>query len=179
MRFLLPTLLLAVSLHLSPAQETDKHEPTPEGAAAAKRLLETMDMEATLKDSLSSVYDAQMAQFAKMGMSQEGIVKLKKEMLDFTLEIMPWSELEPEMIRVYASYFTAAELDELNKFYQSETGKKAAKLMPQLMEEGMQLGQQRVQAHVGELQQRIAPIIQEEMEKQQQLQPQPQPQPQQ
>ncbi|MAS95417.1 MAG: hypothetical protein CMO55_19635 [Verrucomicrobiales bacterium] len=165
MRILLSTLVLSLSLHIGFSEEFQKQEPTPETSAAAESLIETMKMGEMFEDSLSGAYETQMGQFAKMGMSPEGISKLKAEMLEFTLEIMPWSEMKPEMVRIYASYFTAEELNALDEFYKTPTGQKASRLMPELMAEGMRLGQQRVESRMGELQQRIAPIIEEELSK--------------
>ena len=87
-------------------------------------------------------------------------------MLKFLKEVMPWSEIEPEMTRVYANNFTKNELEDLAAFYKTPTGQKAVKLMPTLMGEGMKMGQERMMARMGELQQRITPIIQKHMPQQ-------------
>lgn len=45
------------------------------------------------------------------------------------------------MITLYAKYYTAAEIKEMLRFYESPLGKKTIRVMPALMAEGMQAGQ--------------------------------------
>jgi len=162
--FFLAASLILLPLH-SIAQEAAK-EPDAETMAAAKELFQTMDMEEILNGSMDSAMDGQMSQLKQIGLPEEGLAELKTEMLKFIKEVMPWSELEPEMTRIYASNFTKAELDDLTAFYKTPTGQKAAKLTPVLMAEGMKIGQDRMMARMGELQQRITPIIQKHMQQQ-------------
>lgn len=132
----------------------------PERIAAAKAMLDSMDMEDFLKESIGQTLEAQMGQFRQMGLSEEGVVELHETMLSFLLETMDWKSLEPEFIRMYASAFTAQEMKDITAFYETPAGKKATALTPKLMAEGMLLGQRKVEARQAELEQRIAPIIQ-------------------
>jgi hypothetical protein len=43
-------------------------------------------------------------------------------------------------IRIYAKYFTEAEIVDLNAFYATPTGRKSMEVMPHLMREGMEAG---------------------------------------
>jgi hypothetical protein len=43
-------------------------------------------------------------------------------------------------IRIYAKYFTEAEIVDLNEFYATPTGRKSMEVMPHLMREGMEAG---------------------------------------
>jgi hypothetical protein len=45
------------------------------------------------------------------------------------------------MIPVYAQHYSVAELRQLGAFYKTPVGAKTLRLMPQLMNEGMQAGQ--------------------------------------
>lgn len=47
-------------------------------------------------------------------------------------EVMPYEELVQFNVDIYASKFTADELKELIKFYNTPVGKKAAKLLPEI-----------------------------------------------
>ncbi|MDF1752835.1 MAG: DUF2059 domain-containing protein [Verrucomicrobiales bacterium] len=131
--------------------------------AAAKTLLKVSEMETTIEKQYESALDSQMGQFRKMGLNDASVQELKDEMIEFFKEVMPYSELEPELIKLYSTHFTESELKDLTDFYQTPTGKKALKLTPVLLGEGMKMGQKRVQDNMGKLQQRIMPIIQRGM----------------
>lgn len=64
-------------------------------------------------------------------------------------------DMMKEMVPLYARHFTADEIRQLTAFYHSPVGAKALSVMPQLMMEGMQLGQRvimpRVQKMAAEL----------------------------
>ena len=68
---------------------------------------------------------------------------------------MGYDNLKPQLVRVYAEAFDAAELAEINTFYRTPVGRKAVALMPQLMMHGARIGSERVQANIGELRARI------------------------
>ena len=132
---------------------------------AARELLETMNFEKTMEASIEASLDAQMGEFAQMGLPPEGITELKKEMLSFFTEVMTYEEMEPEMIKIYTESFTADEMREMTKFYLTPVGKKSVQLIPKLTTQGMALGQQMVQERSRELQQRIIPVFQKHMPK--------------
>ena len=77
-------------------------------------------------------------------------------MKQFLAKYMSWDSLKADMIKIYMDEFTESELGELNKFYQTPVGKKTVEKMPTLMSKGAQLGGQRVQEHMPELQAAIA-----------------------
>ena len=157
-------LVMGLAIATPPLSAQDAAaEPDPKAVEAAGKLLDSMDMEKTMQESLKTSLDAQMQQFAQLGLPPAGIEELKKEMFDFLSDVLSWDEIRPTVVNLYAQSFTAEELDELRAFYQTPTGKKALSLMPQLMNEGMMLGQQKVQERAAELNQRIAPIIQKHM----------------
>jgi len=64
-------------------------------------------------------------------------------------------DMVKEMVPLYARHFTADEIRQLTAFYHSPVGAKALSVMPQLMMEGMQIGQRvilpRVQKMAAEL----------------------------
>jgi hypothetical protein len=59
------------------------------------------------------------------------------------------------MIKLYADSFTEEELGELTKFYNTKVGQKAAEMMPKLAAKGAQIGMERVQSNLPELQKMI------------------------
>lgn len=56
--------------------------------------------------------------------------------------VAEFPSLKEEFIPIYDEFYTHAEVKKLVEFYQSPTGKKTIKVMPQLTQRGMALGQQ-------------------------------------
>jgi hypothetical protein len=83
------------------------------------------------------------------------LAELKPVMKAFFDKHMSWAALKTEMAQLYAEQFTEEELQDITKFYQSPAGKKMARLTPDLVAKGAGLGQARIQAHLGELEQMI------------------------
>ncbi|HRQ90001.1 MAG TPA: DUF2059 domain-containing protein [Bacteroidia bacterium] len=163
---LLAAALLAIAPSFSKAQEGAAEAKTPvdpERATAAEAMFSAMEMEKLLKESIEQGLDTQMEQFRQMGLPEEGVVELYKEMLAFMVETMDWEKLKPEFVRIYATAFTADEMKEIVAFYATPVGKKTISLTPKLMAEGMVIGQKKVEERQTELQQRITPILQKHM----------------
>ena len=126
-------------------------EPSPGGShyKAAEKMLTLMDMETVLRRSIDEMLKAQIAQ-------NPGIAPFETVMRQFLMKHMSWESLKADTIQIYMSEFSEKELDELNRFYQTEVGKKMVEKMPTLMGKGAELGAKRVQEHMPELQAAIA-----------------------
>src|ERR1700739_4007001 len=59
---------------------------------------------------------------------------------------LAWPRLEPQMVEVYRSTFTPAEIDAMLKFYGSPGGQAVVAKLPQATQQMMQLTQERVRA---------------------------------
>ncbi len=114
----------------------------------AEKLLETMGMEQLLERSIEQMLNIQLQQNPAM----MPFVDIMKEFLD---KYMSYESLKPDLLKLYADEFTAAELSEINAFYQTAVGQKTIQKMPTLMAQGSQIGSARIQEHVGELQSQI------------------------
>ena len=68
-------------------------------------------------------------------------------------ENMP--QFKEMVVLLYNRHFTAAEVKEMLRFYESDLGKKTIQVMPQLAREGMELGQRWGQALGPQLGERI------------------------
>jgi hypothetical protein len=123
-------------------------EITPAHHAAAVEMLMAMNIQENIDASVETMLKLQteqnpaMAQFADI-------------MRDFMKKYMTWETLKDQYADIYARAFTQQELRELTAFYRSPIGRKMASAMPQLMNEGAQLGQKAVMDHMPELQQAI------------------------
>ena len=114
----------------------------------AEKLLNTMGMEKAMTESMSQMVDVQIQQ-------NPALAPFKPVMMKFFEKHMNWNSLKPEFVLLYSKEFTASELQEINAFYATATGKKTIEKMPTLMGQGAQLGAARVQANIGELQSMI------------------------
>ena len=140
---LLSVCVVAVNVHAA--------DPTPGGThyKAAEKMLTLMDMETVLRRSIDEMLKAQIAQ-------NPGIAPFETVMRQFLMKHMSWDSLKADTIQIYMAEFTEKELDELNRFYQTEVGKKMVEKMPTLMGKGAELGAKRVQEHMPALQSAIA-----------------------
>lgn len=75
-------------------------------------------------------------------------------------------EMMAEVVPLYARYFSVDEMKQLAAFYRTPAGKKSLQVMPQLMGEGMQIGQRVIGP-------RINKVMQELNQQQNQQQSQP------
>lgn len=119
-----------------------------ESKAQAEILLDSLDMQVALEQSIEQMLQIQLQQ-------NPALVPYKDVMLKFLSKHMSYEELKPQMIEIYAATFTASELKDINTFYETPTGKKTLVKMPELMTQGAQIGAQRVQDNIQELQDMI------------------------
>ena len=110
----------------------------------AALLLDQIDMQATLDQSIALSLDAQIK-------SQPQLGPYRETMLEFFRKYMSYESLKADMIQIYEEAFTEQELAELRAFYATPTGRKSLELMPSLMAKGAEMGQKRVEAHIPEL----------------------------
>lgn len=127
----------------------------------AEKLLNMLGMEQAIQQSMSQMLDIQLQQ-------NPALEPYKDVMMTFFKKHMDYESLKPEFITIYANTFSASELQEINKFYATDAGKKTIEKMPTLMAQGAQIGVKRVQDNIGELQ----AMIQAESQRIQQLQSQ-------
>ncbi len=113
---------------------------------AAEALLDTMGMKGLLEQTISQTLDSQLA-------DKPELVPYKQVLLTFLQEHMSYESLKPDLVKMYADAFTESELKGLTEFYKTPLGQKALREVPELASKGAQLGSQRVQENVQELQQ--------------------------
>lgn len=123
------------------AQDTDAQ-------AAAVRLLDAMDMETMLGQSIDASLDARLKQNPELGPYREVFRA-------FLAKHMSYGVLKVQLSEIYASELSAAELDAAAEFYRTPAGRKFMEKMPTLFAKGIELGQKSVQDHLPELQDAI------------------------
>lgn len=140
MKKMLSAVLLAACLTGSPALAAQEQD----SKAAAARLLESMNMAAILEQSLDASLDVQLQ-------SQPAMQPYRAVLRAFLIKYMSYEALKPRMVDIYASEFTAAELDAAADFYRTPAGRKFQEKMPTLLAKGMEMGQKAVEEHTAEL----------------------------
>ncbi|AOE49491.1 hypothetical protein KS2013_767 [Kangiella sediminilitoris] len=140
MKKILLGLMLIGAVGVASAEQTisESHKK------AALELLKVMDMGNQFSDALVVGIDAQIE-------ANPSIAHYRQAFLDFYDQHVNWKDVKGRFAILYASNFTQAEIEKLTDFYQTELGQKVAKKTPDLMAQGMQLGQQLVKEKQTEL----------------------------
>ena len=115
---------------------------------AAQDLLVAAQMQVIFSKTVDQALDMQIKQAPQLA-------QFRPIMTAFFSKYMSWDALKDDLAKLYANAFTEDELKDITKFYETPTGKKMAMETPALMMQGSALGQQKVQEHIGELQQAI------------------------
>jgi hypothetical protein len=145
MKKLLALALTAFALVPCHASNRDDDESRNK---AAEELLLAMKMDKNTETTLDQMIEVQIKQ-------QPQIAPFKDVMRKFLMKHLNWESLKGDMIKLYSDSFTEPELKELTAFYHTPVGRKSADLLPQLSAKGAQIGMERVQKNLPELQRMI------------------------
>ncbi|MBC9251058.1 hypothetical protein A9179_12305 [Pseudomonas alcaligenes] len=127
-------------------------------AAQARKLLEV-----THANKLTVPVYAQVQQMFAQRFAQAQAPVTKKAVLESYQakanaeldKAIGWQKLEPQMVQLYTSAFSEAELEEMLAFYQTPVGRKVLEKMPTLVGQSVQLTQQSLQAAVPKVNQLV------------------------
>jgi uncharacterized protein len=122
--------------------------PGPPNLPAASELLQVMGARQASEAGTQAMIDNLLN-------SQPVMQPYRAVFTEWAKKYLAWQQLEPQMASLYANAFTAAELQELIRFYKSPVGSKAARVMPGLTKQSMLIGSAVAQQHLPELQQMI------------------------
>ena len=140
-----PALLIlctVVCWPLAAAADPDSHRQ------AVDRLFELTDMQQKIAESVDNVLAMQLSQNPTLQEHQEAV----RAWLEKTIG---WNGLKDDVTDMYLKTFTEQELNEMNAFYGSPTGRKVITQLPELVQQRNRLAMQRMQDNIGELQQVI------------------------
>ncbi len=124
-------------------------------AEAARRTLELTDSRKSLDYMHDQIYPMMFSVLEEMNIGEENAEIFRRyagKMKEFLAQELSWERMEPAMIEIYTRVYTEEELEELNAFYASPTGRKMIERMPQLMEESMRFSQQMIRDFLPKLQ---------------------------
>jgi hypothetical protein len=113
-------------------------------AAAAQELFKSMKLQAGLNDTTAAMIDSEIAR-------NPGLTPYREIMLQWLRKYMTWDAMQPELIKMYTTTFTEAELKQMAVFYGSPAGQKALEKMPEMMQRLAMSGAQIAQPHSDEL----------------------------
>ncbi len=113
--------------------------------AAVERLFELAGVESVLDQSMAQMMDIQIQ-------ANPQLEPFKATIMKFLRKYVSYESIKPEMVKLYTDNFTAAEITEIVAFYETPTGQKAMRKMPELMQQGSLIGLRRVQENTAELQ---------------------------
>jgi hypothetical protein len=158
-------LLFAAAL---PLFATDPN-PSQRQRELIGKLLGQMNIDSMSKSMLDNMYAVMEKQFldqaAAKGNDPEAIAEAKELFTSFRAkasQIDFGGLMNEAYTRIYAKYFTEAELADLVAFYDTPTGRKSISVMPDLMREGMQAGAELLGPKIDEV---MTQVIAEQAEK--------------
>ena len=111
---------------------------------AVKRLFELTAMRQKIEESFDSVLALQLAQSPDL-LDHEPAVR------EFLERHIGWQSLRDALTEMYMQEFSEQELNDMNTFYGSPTGRKVIERLPVLVQLRNQLASQRLQDNIGEL----------------------------
>jgi len=138
--FVLCTLILASTTASYAASDSHRQD--------VEKLFELTHMQKLIDDSVDGVLNLQIAQ-------DPALAGHREVLRTFLQKYIGWQALKTDLTSMYLQAFTETELDQMNAFYSSPTGQKVLQRLPELVQQRNQLAMQRLQEHVGELQQEI------------------------
>jgi len=138
------TTVLALGLIANTSQADDASHK-----AAVQELFKVMHMDETMAKSIDAMLDQQVKQ-------NPVLARFRAVMSAFLQKHMSWESIEPEMAKIYMQEFTEEEIKDMTAFYKTPLGQKVVTRTPIMMAKGAEIGQERVQANMAELQKMIA-----------------------
>jgi len=136
--FGLVIILLGASGQASVLADADSHRQ------AVEQLFELTAMQQKIDESVASVLALQLAQSPDLQEHQE-VVR------EFLERHIGWNSLKDALTDMYLQEFSEQEVNEMNTFYSSPTGRKVIERLPVLVQMRNQLASQRLQDNIGEL----------------------------
>ena len=119
-----------------------------ESVVEAEKLLDKLGMEQIFDNSITQNLDFQIQQSPEL-LPYLGVMR------KFLAKHMSYDSLKKEIVDLYSTTFSVQELRDISAFYSTDTGKKTLEKLPELARISNQLGNDRVQENINELQQML------------------------
>ena len=145
-------------------ENQDKPESRPvkkdTHTAAVQEFFDVMKMKENTDRTIDQMLAMQVNQ-------QPQLAAFKDVMTKFLRKHVSYDALKDDLVKLYRDAFAEDEIRAMTAFYRTPVGQKAVSKLPTLTATAGQMGMNRVQANMGELQQAIAKR-QQELQQQQQ-----------
>jgi len=138
---------LAAALALQPAlaEEPKPSEQSINQLFAVMHTSQLLDIYAAQIDATMRASLRQGPEWVQLNAEQQQILDdMSAELTALIKHEMSWESVRPLMVEVYRNTFSAREVDEMVKFYQSPTGQAVISKLPAAMAQAMQAMQQHV-----------------------------------
>ena len=127
--------------------------------SAAEKLYDILTPKSTFITGFSSIFEGQLQKLQEMGIPQKQVDEVRQATVRFAESTVNDPEFDKQMVAFYSSTFTEPEMQDLIKFYETPTGKKALKSLPELMRKGATIGQELAKKHEAKFRQEIQAIM--------------------
>lgn len=139
--------VLAVALLFAVASGAHAQQETAHERAAAE-LIDLLQLEQLHESSIEMLMETMLEQ-------NPMLTPFRDIFADFFAEFSPWQAMYPQYLNMYRDAYTEPELRELIAFYRTPVGQKTVELMPELMQQGAEIGHRQIEPHLPELERRI------------------------
>jgi hypothetical protein len=131
-------ILAVIGLSTAPAHAAPEFDP--EAIALAERLIQLTGADKVGIQVITFISNqmSQQLKAANPNKTSEIDDFVKKDFIPALIEKVP--EMTEAVTKIYAINFTKADLQQIIDFYSSEIGRKVIAKMPEVMQQGMQLG---------------------------------------
>ena len=145
MKILSVAWLAALALQPALAVEPKPSEQSINRLFAVMHTSQLLDIYAAQIDSTMRASLRQGPEWVQLNAEQQQILDdMSAELTSLIKHEMSWESVRPLMVEVYRNTFSAREVDEMVKFYQSPTGQAVISKLPAAMAQAMQAMQQHV-----------------------------------
>lgn len=135
------------------ARPARAQDPTPAQLAAAREVISASHDSA----NFFSGFEIGMRRSLPATMDTAVVMPAVRQ---WSAQYLRWSELQPEYEKLYASFYTEAQLHELAAFLRSPLGRRMSEVTPQVAVRSMEIGQRAATAHMAELQELVLAALQ-------------------
>ena len=146
-------ILMILALVVAAVPAAAQPEPSASEAAAVRELLE---VSRTRENFIRAM---------ELGMEQGGMGEMTPEvrrvLREFMNEHFRFEDMEPEFIQMYSELYTEEEIRGMTAFYRTPLGQRMIETLPELSAASQRIAQERLQAVMPQLIQRLMEAMQE------------------
>lgn len=121
-------------------------------------LMELMNMKQQQAQMIDLIVNGQVS-------ANPSLKLVEKEYRALMNKTLGWESIKNDILKLWESKFTQAEIGQLVEFYKSPLGQKNLQMMPELMQAGAKIGEQRMISSQPEIE-KLNKLLEQRMKKQ-------------